>query len=259
MMPVRISAALIVATLASALPAGAQDAANLRRDFQTEARLLEAEIDSYFDNREREQEALDELSRLSRQLDAILGDAHGSVADLFRFEGRVAAARERAVGLSEESAEIRRQLYEGMKRLSAMAGQLERLGVGPTEGGGVGGTWHVEASPNSVQGLMDLEQDGTLISGDYQLSNGTGGSVVGTFTGGRLELQLIDSQRGVVGSIRGDLDAESGEIYGTWQARELAAGRPTAGHWTARRLPEDAPEETAVAEEPGGSEELIVP
>ena len=37
-------------------------------------------------------------------------------------------------------------------------------------------------------------------------------------------------------SICGDLDAEAGELYGTRQARKLAAGRPTVGHWTARRL-----------------------
>ncbi len=247
----RISAATAaVAALWLAAPLPAQDSSSLRSDFMTEARILEAEIDDYFDNRELEQEALADLSRASRRLDDTLGDAHGSVSDLVRLEGRVATARERAVGLSEESAEMRRQLYEAMKRLSAMARQLERLGIGPAENGGIGGSWHVEASPNSVYGIMDLEQKGTLISGSYRLSNGNGGSVVGTFAGGRLELQLIDSKRGVVGSIRGDLDADSGEVYGTWQARELAAGRPTAGHWTARRLTLEDVEEM---DELGGS------
>ncbi len=234
----RISApaAISLAALLLAAPLPAQDLSRLRGDFMAEARILETEIDDYFDTREAEQEALAELSRKSRQLDDTLGDAHGSVADLVRLEGQVAAARERAFGLSEESAEMRRQLYESMKRLSAMARQLERLGIGPAADGGIGGSWHVEAAPNSVYGVMELEQKGTLISGAYRLSNGAHGSVVGTFAGRRLELQLIDSERGVVGSIRGDLDAESGEVYGTWQARELAAGRPTAGHWTARRL-----------------------
>ncbi len=131
---------------------------------------------------------------------------------------------------------MRRQLYETMKRLSEMARQLERLGIGPAKAGGIGGSWHVEASPNDVQGVMELKQKGSLISGAYRLSNGNHGSVVGTFAGRRLEVQMIDSERGVVGSIRGDLDPDSGEVYGTWQARDLAGGRPTAGHWTARRL-----------------------
>ena len=225
-----------VTALMLAGPVAAQDLSSLRGDFMAEARLLEADIDDYFDTRESEHEALAELARRSRQLDDTLGDAHGSVADLVRLESRVSAARERAFGLSEESAELRRQLYEGMKRLSAMARQLERLGIGPAAGGGVGGAWHVEASPNDVYGVMDFEQNGTLISGAYRLSNGAHGSLVGTFAGQRLELQLIDSARGLVGSIRGELDPDSGEIYGTWQAHELAAGRPTAGHWTARRL-----------------------
>ncbi len=237
--------AITIAALWLAAPLPAQDLASLRADFMAEARILEAEIDDYFDTRESEQEALADLSRRSRQLDDTLGDAHGSVSDLVRLEGKVAAARERAFGLSEESAEMRRQLYEGMKRLSAMARQLERLGIGPAEDGGVGGSWHVDASPNDVYGVMDLEQKGTLISGAYRLSNGAHGSIVGTFAGQRLELQLIDSQRGVVGSIRGDLDPETGEVYGTWQARELAGGRPTAGHWTARRLALEDLEEMA--------------
>lgn len=242
--------AVLIAALGLTAPLPAQDLSSLKADFLAEARILEAEIDDYFDTREAEQEAMAELSRKSRQLDDTLGDAHGSVADLVRLEGKVTAARERAFGLSEESAEMRRQLYESMKRLSAMARQLERLGIGPAEDGGVGGSWHVEASPNSVYGVMELEQNGNLISGSYRLSNGAHGSVVGTFAGQRLELQLIDSERGVVGSVRGDLDAESGEVYGTWQARELSGGRPTAGHWTARRLSLEDLEE--MAEESGG-------
>ncbi len=235
---VRISAAtaIVIAAHWLAAPLPAQDLTSLKADFMAEARILEAEIDDYFDTREAEQEAIAELSRRSRQLDDTLGDAHGSVSDLVRLEGQVAAAREQAFGRSEESAEMRRQLYESMKRLSAMARQLERLGIGPAEDGGVGGSWHVEASPHGVYGVMDLEQKGNLISGAYRLSNGAHGSVVGTFAGQRLELLLIDSEHGVVGSIRGELDPESGEVYGTWQARELSGGRPTAGHWTARRL-----------------------
>ena len=227
-------AALVAFWLAPPLPA--QDLAHLRADFMAEARHLEAEIDDYLDTREREREALADLSRKSRQLDDFLGDAHASVADLVRLEAQLSAARERAFGLSEESAETRRQLYESMKRLSAMARQLERLGIGPLEDDGVGGSWQVVASPNGVHGILDLEQNGRLISGAYRLSNGADGSVVGVFAGQRLELQLIDSERGVVGQVRGDLDYEAGEVYGTWQAREPAAGRPTAGHWTARRL-----------------------
>ncbi len=233
-LPVFAALTALLVTAAARLPA--QDLANLRGDFMAEARILEAEIDDYFSTRESEQEALAELARKSRQLDDALGDAHGSVADLVGLESQVAAAREQAFGLSEESAGTRRRLYEGMKRLSAMARQLEGLGIGPAGDGGVGGSWHVEASPDEIYGVMELAQNGALIAGTYRLSNGAHGSLVGTYAGRRLEIQLIDSRHGVVGSIRGDLDPDSGEIYGIWQARELADRRPTAGHWTARRL-----------------------
>ncbi len=98
---VRISAAtaIVIAAHWLAAPLPAQDLTSLKADFMAEARILEAEIDDYFDTREAEQEAIAELSRRSRQLDDTLGDAHGSVSDLVRLEGQVAAAREQGLAL----------------------------------------------------------------------------------------------------------------------------------------------------------------
>ena len=79
----------------------------------------------------------------------------------------------------------------------------------------------------------------SIVSGSYQLSNGRQGSVRGTFTGNRLQLELVDASRGVVADIEGELDPQSETIDGSWQARELAAGRTTAGRWSARRLSDD--------------------
>ncbi len=216
--------------------------AELQRDFTAEAGALDAKIGQYFDARERENEALAELARASRQLDDTLGNPLSGPAELIDLEAEVTVARERACGLTEETAARRRAMYDSMKRLAAKVRELERRagdrqnrGIGGA-GGGIAGSWQIEAQPNDLWGFLDLKREGTLVSGSYRLSNGAEGSLQGTFAGGRLELELVDSERGAVGDIEGELEAEAGEIRGTWHARELAGGRPGAGEWTARRV-----------------------
>ncbi|MEE8524863.1 MAG: hypothetical protein V3T72_13090 [Thermoanaerobaculia bacterium] len=217
--------------------AGQPDPVQLRSDFMTEARLLDAGIDEYFDTRAVERQAMAELARLNALIDQTLGDPHSSPAELVRLEAQAAVARDRAFAAAADSAETRHGLYDGMQRLTALGRRLERAGVAPTEETrGVSGSWQVEAGQLDVVGFLDLRQEGAVLSGSYRLSNGFHGSVTGIFAGRRLELQLIDSQRGTVGDIQGELDPESGEIHGTWHARELAASRPVAGDWKAWRV-----------------------
>ncbi len=231
--PALLALLLVLATA----PLAAESVTRLRDDFTTEARSLDLKIEQYFDARERENDALAELAQLSRQLDDTLADTHSGRTELINLDAQVTVARERACGRTEETAERRRDMFESMQRLAGMARELERLGISLSgESSGVSGSWQVQAQPNDVWGILDLRNEGSLVIGSYSLSNGAEGSTKGTFAGGRLELEMVDSQRGVVGVIRGELDPDSGDIHGTWEARDLAAGRPTAGEWTARRV-----------------------
>ena len=100
----------------------------------------------------------------------------------------------------------------------------------------ISGWWQVEAQPNDVWGFLELVQDAELVTGSYRLSNGVEGSMKGTFSGGVLKLEMVDSERGTVGDVEGETDTETGEIRGTWSAREVGSGRPAAGEWAARRV-----------------------
>ncbi len=206
-------------------------------DLTAESQELAEKIEQYFNARERENDALAEFSRLSRLLDETLGDPHSGRSELINLDTQVKVARERACAYTEETAERRRSMFESMKRVAAMVQELERLGLA-TDGStvDVGGWWQVEAQPSDVWGFLELAQDGMLVTGSYRLSNGSEGSMKGTFSGGHLKLEMVDSERGTVGDVEGEIDAESGEIHGTWSTREVGSGRPAAGEWTARRV-----------------------
>ena len=81
------------------------------------------------------------------------------------------------------------------------------------------GRWRIELAPSSEVGLLDLRLDGTLVTGAYRLSNGEQGSVRGTYANHRLELERVDTVRGVDMTLSGVHDPETGEISGTWEAR----------------------------------------
>lgn len=77
------------------------------------------------------------------------------------------------------------------------------------------------------------------MSGTYRLESGAEGSLRGTFSGNRLELTRIDAAQGEDLTLEGSYDPASGELAGVWRAKELAAGRPAAGEWTASKLAEE--------------------
>lgn len=221
--------------LLPALVAADQELVELRDAFLLEARLLDADIEEYAEARRRESQAIEALQGVNRRLDAAMADPNASPAELLRLEDEVAAAREAAWYRSVEAGEARRGLLRRMERLADLTRQVQAEGVVLVpRSGAVGGMWRVEAQPIGVYGLLSLEQEGSLVSGTYRLSNGRRGSLQGTFAGVTLQLEMVDSERGLIGSIEGDLDRESGEIRGRWQAMELAGNRPSGGTWTAR-------------------------
>ncbi len=236
-MPRPVHALLAVLSLLLASSAASQDLSNLRSDFELEARLLDADIQDYTVARERERNAIGRLQRVNRRFDDTLADPNASPAELIRLESEVATTRETAYTRSREAAEARGSMYNRMQRLAQLVREVEPQGVevvGRSQL--IGGMWRLEAGPEGLIGLLSLKQDGSLVIGSYRLSNGCRGSVKGTFAGDRLELQMVDSERGLVGTVDGKLDSDAGEIQGTWQAMELAAGRPSAGRWTAWRV-----------------------
>jgi hypothetical protein len=96
------------------------------------------------------------------------------------------------------------------------------------------GRWRLNVQPD-LEGTAYLVQQGTLVSGTYELTGGWSGSLRGTLVANKVRLERIDSQLGFAAIFYGELDT-SGEalvIQGRWEATQLATGMPSAGGWRA--------------------------
>lgn len=220
-----------------ATTANAEELRQLSKAFTDETRQLEVDIEEYSKARQLERQALAELQQVNAILDEGLSDPSTSPANLRRLELQIESARLEAFDLSEKSAAARLEMYERMKRVGEILDGFEREGVDIVpSGAGVTGTWKLTVPEYEVAGVMGLRQEGTLVSGSYRMSTGARGSVKGTFAGGRLELDLVNSERGRVGSSAGELDPTSGDIQGTWHPLEIASGDPSRVEWRAHRV-----------------------
>jgi hypothetical protein len=98
------------------------------------------------------------------------------------------------------------------------------------------GTWTLNVQPDLV-GTAYLVQQGTLVSGTYELSGDWKGSFRGTLVANKVRLERIDSQLGFAAIYYGELEVKAGTValQGRWEATQLATGMPSAGVWRAVR------------------------
>ena len=206
---------LVLAALLLAVTVGsAQTAEGLRNDFGRETQLLDEAIDDLGRSRAQEREAVDRLRRLSGQLDEALGDANVSLDYLAELEAQLAVARDRACTALEKTALARQKMYDRMERVAAVAREFEtQTDLFGQAQEGLTGMWHLEVQPMELFGLMNLRLEGAQVSGPYRLSNGRQGSLHGTLSGDRLQLQAIDAESGrTVANIDARIDAAAGAI-----------------------------------------------
>lgn len=122
-----------------------------------------------------------------------------------------------------------------IEQLEAEIVRLQEAGATPSDE--LSGRWLVAIEPGGGKGNFDLRQDGTLVSGQYQLAGGFRGSLRGTFVGGNIRLERIDAEKGFVAVFTARLVTRGSEkrLEGVWQSTELAAGMPNNGSWIGRR------------------------
>ena len=230
------AAALALMTLlatGAGMPTFAQNAA---AEFAADSRQLENDVTAA-------QRAWDEQHRLyqgllvaAQALESALGDADASANELRALEDRYSVALEAAVKQARLTSDRRRKVYDGMDRLAAAGRRVDAEKRAIYDVPMPGGLWRIELPGSNVVGLMRLTANGTMVSGDYRLSNGRHGSVSGTYAGSRLELVRVDSQSGRDGSLSAEVDADAGTLEGSWQRTELASGGPSMGTWTGVHL-----------------------
>jgi len=217
--------------------AAASEISVLEDAFHVYSNLYNAQAKRFMDTRDKEDAAIARYSAAIRSLDQAISDNSVPITDLRRLEIDVAEARAVMIEWVRESASVREQLYRSLDYLDRFGSLLEntrnRDGVKPNE---LDGSWRVEVPPNDNFGIIHFKLDGAVVSGTYQMSNGSHGSLQGSLQGNSLRLERIDSRSGRDSTLRGQLNPKEGVIEGTWQGTELGAGVATSGTWTARKL-----------------------
>ena len=153
------------------------------------------------------------------------------------------ALRVREDQLQELESQLLMRLFEvqrARRDVFAHLAVIEAAGAlsaqAPDEFGVLDGPWDVAVQPG-LTGKIYLVQQGTLVSGTYELSGGWTGSLRGTLVANKVRLERIDSQLGFAAIFYGELNlnAEPDVIRGRWEATQLATGMPSAGGWRAIR------------------------
>lgn len=207
-------------------------AAGIQSDLQLERKLLALDLVSYRGARTKEQAAREAVNEAMQRLDQALGGDSLALATLETlFDGLSAARAAAAITADQVDWELRR-LQERMRRISFMEGEASGQTLREAS---VAGRWQLLISPGNRTGSLNLQLNGTAITGTYALQGGSSGSVRGTLTGTRLQLELLNAAGDLESTWTGGYDPASQRMGGTWLATELAGGQPAQGAWSATR------------------------
>jgi hypothetical protein len=219
----------------AAPPAASQtaEAGRIETDLRLERKLLSLDLVAYKEVRARELGARQRLDEVQQRLDQSLAADALSLGSLETLYDQVTAAREAA---RTAAARVDRQIERVEERMRRIAFLESEARPGRENRSPIAGRWRLSILPQGVGGVMDLRVNGTIVTGTYQLASGSAGTFRGTYAGGVLQLERIDSRNGFDSSFTGRLDPASGALRGTWQAHELASGQPAAGDWSAVRI-----------------------
>jgi len=191
-------------------------------------------------------EGIAELERqngLMRETWARLDAGSAAMIDAQRQGADLDALRTREEQLQEMESQLLMRLFEVQRVRRDVFAHLAvieaagDLGAQASDDSGVlDGPWNIAVQPG-LTGKIFLVQQGTLVSGTYELSGGWTGSLRGTLVANKVRLERIDSQLGFAAIFYGELNlgAEPNVIRGRWEATQLATGMPSAGGWRAVR------------------------
>lgn len=208
----------------------------LRRALDVEKRLLQEDLAEYRQAREAETVARRQLDEVMGQISSIvegpLAASPAAANNLQRFEQRLVETR----GAVEDASQRARHALVRLEARLQRAGLLAAMLAGgdlPAVEDVLTGRWDVELGPGGVDGVFQLDQDGTLVTGSYRMDNGRRGSLRGVFIDGNLRLEQVDVEGGFDALFDARVDVQAGRMVGFWRPMDLADGGPGGGEWAA--------------------------
>lgn len=230
-------------------PAAAQSAV---RFLELEEQLVEAQLEQEMESlrraRSRERGARADVAEAADAVDAALAD-ESPLDRVTRLVGELDRARSRLEEASDEADGILDRIVEHRRRLTLVGEELRRRRGGPAEvPDPLTGAWRVfleDSGPErdeARQGLLDLELDGTSVSGTLGLADGSFGSIRGSFVRGRISLERVSADSGLDLILEGRYDPAQGDLEGTWRPAVAGVGNPGGGTWRAEKTEPPASE-----------------
>lgn len=210
---------------------------SLRSQLEIEKRTIGLELGKLERVQELLRDATERLLRLSNDLLRAQreGEDSGKLAERSIDLGRAEAEVNELIALGQQ---LRQGIASRRTHVEQVDLEVRRLeGSAQVQADELSGKWNVIIEPGGLRGPFELRLDGTLVNGTYQLSGGWKGSLRGTFIGGNLRLERIDTQLGFAATYLGRLAGPEGDrrLEGSWEATNLAAGMPASGTWVGRR------------------------
>lgn len=214
-----------------------------------ERTLLEEDLLRHAGASRRRSAADARLEQIRQSLEATLRERQSAGA-AERLEGTLAESDQAETernGLYTAERTLLDRIRDRMRRIALLEQEIDRL-LGQRTQQQVGiltGSWSLTLMPLEQRGSCVLRQEGTLVSGTYQLEGGWSGSLQGTLVNRKVLLHRIDSRLGKSMELEGYLSSDGRVIRGTWLNYELAGGAGGAGQWIAERRPVPAPADGA--------------
>lgn len=193
--------------------------------------LLRSAISRHTTLAQEEGAARQEVATAAEQLAS--GLASAPVSQLRSLERAHAESRARLEALETSSREVRNEIYRLRDRLDVLRSELARRSNPTDLPDPLTGAWLLTLEPQDVRGLMDLELDGTLVRGTVGLSDGTFGSVRGTFVRGEIRLERVSADGGLDLVFEGRYDPVSRTLAGNWRPTVHGRGEPAGGEFVA--------------------------
>ncbi len=197
-----------------------------------ERSLLSLDLVSYNEARERARRTQQGVNDVLTRLDTALAGDSVSLGALETLQDSLDAARA-ASRITEDrvSAQLEK-IQERLRRIGLLDGGQPAAASKAADA--VTGRWRVAIFPQNLTATYDLQLNGSVVSGSYTITgSGSKGSFRGTYSGGVLRLERVDTNTGFDSVWEGTVSTD--RIIGTWMTNELATGQPTRGDWTAVR------------------------
>jgi hypothetical protein len=209
-------------------------------EVEVERQLLAEDLRLLGAARREQGEALSRFTAAIGAIDETIDGRQVSLEGLEAQEAEAAAAQQALETANDRAAELRRQVHQRLRKTALLESRIESLG----DDAGVridplSGRWSLSMSPGNETGFVQLRFSNNEVTGFYTLTEGSSGSLTGTYSGGRLTLQRVDSREGGNSTWTGELDPATRRIRGSWTARDGADDLPSSGTWSAEKLETD--------------------